>query len=81
VRHVESLREHYARTLRCWVANLEAEWDEAVHLVGEGRARVWRLYMAAAAVGFEHDDNQIHHVLATATVDGRSGMPLRPSFT
>jgi cyclopropane-fatty-acyl-phospholipid synthase len=81
VRHVESLREHYARTLRCWVANLEAQWDEAVHLVGEGRARVWRLYMAAAAVGFEHDDNQIHHVLATATVDGRSGMPLRPSFT
>jgi cyclopropane-fatty-acyl-phospholipid synthase len=81
VRHVESLREHYARTLRCWVANLETQWDEAVRLVGEGRARVWRLYMAAAAVGFEHDDNQIHQVLATATVDGRSGMPLRPSFT
>jgi cyclopropane-fatty-acyl-phospholipid synthase len=81
VRHLESLREHYARTLRCWVANLEAEWDEAVRLVGEGRARVWRLYMAAAAVGFEHDDNQIHQVLATATVDGRSGMPLRPGFT
>lgn len=29
VRHVESLHPHYARTLRHWVANLEAQWDEA----------------------------------------------------
>jgi len=81
VRHLESLREHYARTLRCWVANLEAGWDDAVREIGPGRARVWRLYMAAAAVGFEHDDNQVHQVLGVATVDGDSGYPLRPSFT
>jgi hypothetical protein len=37
--------------------------------------------MAAAAVGFEKDDNQVYQVLAAATADGRSGMPLRPSFT
>ncbi len=61
--------------------NLEDNWDAAVHEVGPGRARVWRLYMAAAAMGFEHDDNQIHQVLATATTAGRSGMPLRPEFT
>jgi len=79
-RHMESLREHYALTLREWVRNLEARWDEAVAEVGPGRARVWRLYMAAAAVGFEHDDNQVHQVLATATTDGRSGLPLRPAF-
>ena len=36
VRHVESLREHYALTLRAWVANLEAHWDEAVELAGRG---------------------------------------------
>ncbi|HEY3673079.1 MAG TPA: cyclopropane-fatty-acyl-phospholipid synthase family protein [Acidimicrobiia bacterium] len=80
-RHMESLREHYALTLRAWVRNLEAHWDEAVAEVGPGRARVWRLYMAAAAMGFEHDDNQIHQVLATATTGGASGMPLRPHFT
>jgi cyclopropane-fatty-acyl-phospholipid synthase len=84
-RHMENLREHYALTLRCWVRNLEANWDDAVAEVGEGRARVWRLYMAAAAVGFEHDDNQLHQVLATVTTaSGRrmvSGMPLRPDFT
>ncbi len=80
-RHMESLREHYALTLRCWVRNLEEHWDDAVAEVGPGRARVWRLYMAAAAVGFEHDDNQVHQVLATATTDGDSGMPRRPRFT
>ncbi len=36
--------------------------------------------MAAAAVGFEQDDNQIHQVLGVATVRGRSDMPLRPQF-
>ena len=80
-RHMESLREHYALTLRCWVRNLEEHWDDAVAEVGVGRARVWRLYMAAAAVGFEHDDNQVHQVLATKTTDGDSGMPRRPRFT
>jgi cyclopropane-fatty-acyl-phospholipid synthase len=80
VRHLESLREHYALTLRRWVANLEAQWDDAVRHVGGGRARVWRLYMAAAAVGFERDQNQIHQIVGTATVDGASGLPLRPEF-
>ncbi|MEZ5141500.1 MAG: cyclopropane-fatty-acyl-phospholipid synthase family protein [Acidimicrobiales bacterium] len=80
VRHLESLREHYALTLRAWVANLEQAWDEAVREVGEGRARVWRLYMAACALGFEHGSTQVHQVLAVAPDDGRSGMPLRPCF-
>ncbi|HET6952823.1 MAG TPA: cyclopropane-fatty-acyl-phospholipid synthase family protein [Acidimicrobiales bacterium] len=81
MRHVESLREHYAETLRRWVANLEASWDAAVDEVGAGRARVWRLYMAGSAVNFAEGRTQIHQVLATpSTPDGRSGMPLRPDF-
>ena len=63
VRDVESLREHYARTLRAWVANLEASWDEAVRLAGVARARVWRLYMAGSAVGFDDGGIAIHQVL------------------
>jgi cyclopropane fatty-acyl-phospholipid synthase-like methyltransferase len=46
VRDVESLREHYAQTLHCWVRNLERHWDAAVAEVGVRRARVWQLYMA-----------------------------------
>jgi cyclopropane-fatty-acyl-phospholipid synthase len=80
VRHVESLREHYALTLRRWVANLEAGWDEAVAEAGLARARIWRLYMAASAVNFEAARNQIHQVLAVRADGGRSDMPLRPSF-
>jgi cyclopropane-fatty-acyl-phospholipid synthase len=80
-RHVESLREHYARTLRCWVANLEARWDEAVSEVGANRARVWRLYMAGSAVGFEVGRTSVHQVLAVHPGPGAfSGMPLRPDW-
>lgn len=77
VRDIESLREHYALTLRQWVANLEKHWDVAVGLVGIGRARVWRLYMAASAVGFEDGGLAIHQVLGVLSgTDGTSGMPL-----
>src|SRR3546814_13468632 len=76
VRDVEGLREHYARTLRAWVANLEGQWDRAVQLVGEGRARVWRLYMAGSALGFEDGGIGLHQVLGVAPgADGRSAMP------
>jgi cyclopropane-fatty-acyl-phospholipid synthase len=81
VRHVESLREHYALTLRHWVANLESNWDEAVEEAGEARARVWRLYMAGSAVNFEAGRTQVHQVLGVPqSDDGTSGMPLRPVF-
>ncbi|MEV8035745.1 cyclopropane-fatty-acyl-phospholipid synthase family protein [Streptomyces sp. NPDC086182] len=79
VRDVEALREHYALTLRRWVANLEAGWSRAVRLSGVGRARVWRLYMAASAVAFERNQIGVNQVLAIKTPDrtGSSGMPLR----
>jgi cyclopropane-fatty-acyl-phospholipid synthase len=77
VRDVESLREHYARTLREWVTNLEAGWDRAVRLVGEARARVWRLYMAGSAVGFDDGGISIHQVLGVRpTEGGEARMPL-----
>jgi len=80
VRHVESLREHYALTLRHWVDNLTKRWDEAVEEVGIERARVWRLYMAGSAVGFERHHLEIHQVLNVRPFEGQSNMVLRPSF-
>ena len=80
VRHLESLREHYALTLRHWVSNLEANWDAAVAEVGEGRARVWRLYMAACAITFTLGGVSVQQVLAVKNPDGHSGLPLRPDF-
>jgi cyclopropane-fatty-acyl-phospholipid synthase len=76
VRDVESLREHYAETLRHWVRNLESNWDEAVTLVGEARARIWRLYMAGSSIGFEDGGLGLHQVLGVrATESGISAMP------
>jgi cyclopropane-fatty-acyl-phospholipid synthase len=76
VRDVESLREHYARTLRAWVANLEENWHDAVALSSAGRARIWRLYMAGSALGFTANRLGINQVLAVKPDEhGRSGMP------
>lgn len=60
---VEALRRHYALTLRAWVSRLEQNWDQAVRLAGQGRARVWRLYMAASALGFENGLTGVNQVL------------------
>ncbi|WP_055694553.1 SAM-dependent methyltransferase [Streptomyces prasinopilosus] len=77
-RDVESIREHYALTLRRWVANLEAGWDRAVTLAGPGRARVWRLYMAASALAFERNRLGVNQILAVKPPgSGASGLPLR----
>lgn len=81
VRHLESLREHYAITLRHWVDNLVKRFDEAVAEVGEQRARVWRLYMAGSAVGFERHHLEIHQVLCVKPMNGVSGLALRPDFS
>ncbi len=81
VRHEENLREHYAKTLAGWCANLDRHWDEAVAEVGEGTARVWRLYMAGSRLGFERNQIQLHQVLGVRLkANGGSGMPLRPDW-
>ncbi|MBJ7904951.1 class I SAM-dependent methyltransferase [Streptomyces sp. NPDC003656] len=79
VRDVDVLREHYALTLRAWVTRLEEDWERAVRLAGDGRARVWRLYMAASALAFERNRIGVNQVLAVRTPEpGTSGLPLRP---
>jgi cyclopropane-fatty-acyl-phospholipid synthase len=81
VRHEENLREHYALTLMHWSRNLDDHWDEAVAEVGPGKARVWRLYLAASRMGFARNMIQLHQVLAvTPDEHGSAGVPLRLGF-
>jgi cyclopropane-fatty-acyl-phospholipid synthase len=61
---VEALRRHYALTLRAWVRRLEEHWTEAVDATSDGRARVWRLYMAASALAFEAGNMGVNQILA-----------------
>ena len=78
VRDVHAIREHYARTLRAWVDNLEKAWPQAARCASPGRARVWRLYMAASAVSFERNRIGVNQILAVKTPEsGNSGVPLR----
>jgi len=76
VRDVESLREHYARTLRHWVERLEARHQDALRLVDEPTYRTWRLYMAGAAHGFAVGRMNVHQTLLVRPDRGRSGLPL-----
>jgi len=74
VRDVESLREHYALTLRHWVRNLEEHHEEALRTVDETAYRIWRLYMAGSAYGFDHAHLSIYQtLLAKLTPEGNSG--------
>ncbi len=77
VRDVESLREHYAMTLRHWVKSLEEKSQEAQQLVGNHTYRVWRLYMAASANAFTKAAiNIMQTVLAKPDASGKTNIPL-----
>jgi cyclopropane-fatty-acyl-phospholipid synthase len=78
-RDTESLREHYALTLRAWYANQRENQDEAAKEAGDERERIWRLHNIGAALGFERGDLSVHQVVAVAS-GSKHGLPLaRPS--
>lgn len=77
VRDVESLREHYALTLRHWVSRLEARYEEALQAVDEVTYRVWRLYMAGSSHGFRTGRLNVYQsLLVRPAEDGASGLPM-----
>jgi cyclopropane-fatty-acyl-phospholipid synthase len=76
VRDVENLREHYAQTLRLWRRALEAGARRAVDLVGEGRYRTWRLFLAASAQGFASGRTEVFQaLLARPDASGAVDLP------
>ncbi|VAW73789.1 Cyclopropane-fatty-acyl-phospholipid synthase [hydrothermal vent metagenome] len=73
---VESLRRHYAMTLRRWVKSLEAHKDQAVRAAGDKIYRLWRLYMAGSAYYFEQGSINVYQVLV-GHVGNSLPLPLR----
>jgi len=51
---VETLRLHYAKTIRAWYANCLAHRDAIIALHDETFFRMWTFYLAGAATVFEH---------------------------
>lgn len=77
IRDVESLREHYALTLRHWLDRLEQHREEALKLVGEQIYRVWLLYFAGSAYSFDANRINVYQTLLGKPGEkGESGMPL-----
>lgn len=51
---IETLRLHYARTLRAWYANCEANREAIVAMMDERFYRMWTFYLSGATAAFEH---------------------------
>ncbi|MER5894660.1 cyclopropane-fatty-acyl-phospholipid synthase family protein [Streptomyces sp. NPDC001876] len=76
VRDVESMREHYVRTVEAWHRTLEERWPEFVALVGEETARVWRLYLVGGALAFEERRMGVDQILSVRPdAEGSAGLP------
>ncbi|MEJ2558833.1 MAG: cyclopropane-fatty-acyl-phospholipid synthase [Anaerolineae bacterium] len=77
VRDVESLREHYALTLRHWVRRLETQHEQALTFVDEPTYRVWRLFMSGSAHGFTTGQLNVYQTLLVKPDEGGgSSLPL-----
>lgn len=50
---IETLRLHYAKTLRAWYANCEAHRGEIIAMFDERFYRMWTFYLAGATAAFE----------------------------
>ena len=76
VRDLESLREHYARTLHLWVQRLEQHAAQARQVVDEVTYRIWRLYMAGGAHRFRTGWLNLYQALLVKPECGNSRLPL-----
>lgn len=62
---VENLRQHYARTCRLWAERFEQAATKLAAIAGDKRYRIWRVYLAGCAYGFEQDWISIYQVLCS----------------
>lgn len=73
---VESMRAHYALTLRHWVRQLTLKHQEALQFVSESSYRVWHCYMTASALSFESGGLGLYQILANKRHHLHAKMPL-----
>ena len=76
-RDAESLREHYALTLRAWVDRLLREQERAIAIAGDRIFRTWRLYMTASAHFFTRGSiNIVQTLFAKPDERGDAHLPM-----
>jgi len=80
VADVESLRRHYARTCLEWAKRLEQSREGAIAAAGDKRYRIWQIYLAGCAHGFEHEWMNIYQVLARKEGGASNPLPLTRDY-
>lgn len=77
----ESLRPHYAQTLRCWADRIQERRNEVIAEIGEERERIWRLHNIGAALAFQEEKLSVHQALLRGMGDGEERLPrIRPAY-
>jgi cyclopropane-fatty-acyl-phospholipid synthase len=77
---VESLRRHYARTCLEWAKRLEQNREGAIAAAGDKRYRIWQVYLAGCAHGFDREWMNIYQVLARKSNSGLNPLPLTRDY-
>jgi cyclopropane-fatty-acyl-phospholipid synthase len=76
----ESLRRHYARTCLEWAKRLEQNRERAIAAAGDKRYRIWQIYLAGCAHGFENEWMNVYQVLARKERDASNPLPLTRDY-
>jgi Cyclopropane fatty acid synthase and related methyltransferases len=66
---LESLREHYTKTLEHWARNFENALSEIRKMKDESFIRMWRLYLNSCAASFHCGSIDVHQFLFTKGVN------------
>ncbi|PRZ44086.1 cyclopropane-fatty-acyl-phospholipid synthase [Antricoccus suffuscus] len=80
IREVQAMREHYARTVADWHDTFEKHYREAVSMVGEEIARVWRLYLIGGGLTFEQGRMGVDQILAVRPAYGAASVCQVPDW-
>lgn len=63
IKDMESLRLHYAKTLKCWADNFEENVDKVLEMFDEPFVRMWRAYLNSCIFGFLYRVVDVHEFL------------------
>lgn len=72
---VENLRRHYAKTCSLWADNFEANTEAIRKVTDERHYRIWRVYLAGSAYGFERDWISLYQVVCTKANISSQALP------
>jgi cyclopropane-fatty-acyl-phospholipid synthase len=77
VTDAETLRLHYAMTLRHWRQRFRANWNAAAAMFDERFCRMWECYLAMCEAGFRYQNLMVFQLQLTKD---QSALPLTRDY-